>query len=1033
MAMIQAADQVKVFCKAATTPEEKCLIDVGEKCISTATKLSVEVEKITELHKKGKGNVIAAVHGAFESWRKKNKMNDLDNNLRRYTETMQTLLITRVCDQNEARHLKQGQDFNNLDQGLKAFISRIAEGHNKIGHLLRDEAKTTREHITNEATRAVDSVNAYITTQAENRERREATSTQRQRFLRSFRFKEMNERMNAITDPEDACFDRILESFEKTADVKIQSSSVSIESKMSSEDSLEEIDRLWHSFADWLQSDGYLFWIQGKPGSGKSTLVKYVASKKVTQTLLNQWNPRTRILSHFFWKLGTYLQNDIKGLYCSLLHQLLEGRDELTSSTLDALPTSNSKESYHDWSVPELHGILLKVLELATDKEHLCIFIDGLDEFVGEGGQEVIMQILSDFKRFRKVKVCVTSRPEPWLKEELDTVPNLKLHDLTAPDMRKWIQGKLQQFERKGTFGPEFSSLLVDMLLHKAGGVFLWICLATQSIIREKLEDLYYNMWKRLGDDEPLYRKSAAAYMHFMVGFRSMKEDRDIEYCPGFGASSRLTVIKMASASRPDVRRILTTATEDVDYETLNALCETTENDILTNCAGLLEVYPAAKFFHIHDPVSRMTGRIEFVHRTAYDFLLGTEAGQKILSYSDMSDCEMEVLIFYGVLCWMRVLHDAFSVRRESIMVTQGLPRLLTLQGSENDAQKVKDLRTTIRSFHVDGILAPGYKLWPPTPFASTTVRLRAIFELEVKDVDSNMATSVLQGIPWHEIRWHERSDIPVSGLRTLLSKGADPTAVVSYVAVYPHSIVQHGKRTTALWDFLHHTQWVMWKNGSQKRMTPTHVVQIAADMLWNCPSVDQHGLLLRDGNIDTLRDPRHFYYSLNIYKKAGSFFDEIPSILSANVAYLLDLMLWFLPQQDEARLKNQVSFIRSKIEDPMISLRLLAITQDDHSLKCFQVVDQHPFQNLVDIIDARERNLQYSGDFAQWYDQAISLTEEKSVVMETDPRYVRRALAGGDLLGTYEFRADGLEYSEELHREVRDIHNSYARFEQLF
>ncbi|GKU21015.1 unnamed protein product [Fusarium langsethiae] len=332
-------------------------------------------------------------------------MNDLDNNLRRYTETLQTLLMTRVCDQNEAGSLKQRQEFNNLNQSLKTFISRIAEGHNKMVHLWRDEGQTTREHVTNEATRAVDSVNAHITTQAENREIRDATSAQQQRFLKSFKFEVMNERMNAITDPEDACFDRILESFEKTVHGKIESSTVTMKPYTSS----EEIDRLWHSFADWLQSNGQLFWIQGKPGSGKSTLVKYIASKEVTQTLLNQWNPKTRTLLHFFWKIGTSLQNDIKGLYCSLLHQLLDGRDELASSTMGSFPISNFKESYHDWSVPELHSILLKVLELATDTEHLCIFIDGLDEFVGECGQEIIMQILSDFKRFKKVKICVTS------------------------------------------------------------------------------------------------------------------------------------------------------------------------------------------------------------------------------------------------------------------------------------------------------------------------------------------------------------------------------------------------------------------------------------------------------------------------------------------------------------------------------------------------------------------------------------------------------------------------------------------------
>lgn len=50
-----------------------------------------------------------------------------------------------------------------------------------------------------------------------------------------------------------------------------------------------------------------------------------------------------------------------------------------------------------------------------------------------------------------------------------------------------------------------------------------------------------------------------------------------------------------------------------------------------------------------------MHDTVAFVHRTAYDFIVGTEAGQKIISYSDMSDCEVEVLMFYSALGWQRI------------------------------------------------------------------------------------------------------------------------------------------------------------------------------------------------------------------------------------------------------------------------------------------------------------------------------------------------------------------------------------------
>ncbi|QPC71974.1 hypothetical protein HYE68_002726 [Fusarium pseudograminearum] len=875
-------------------------------------------------------------------------------------------------------------------------------------------------------------MSGFITTQVENREEKEAKSAHRQRFLESFRFKEMNQRMNAITDPDDACFDRILESFEKTAHGKIESSSDTTEHQTSS----EETDRLWSSFADWLKSDGQLFWIQGKPGSGKSTLVKYVASNRVTQTLLKQWNPNTRILSHFFWKIGTSLQNDMKGLYCSLLHQLLENKYELISTTMDSFPTSKSKQSYHDWSVTDLKGLLFETLELATDKEHLCIFIDGLDEFVDDSGTEAIVKTLSDFKRFTKVKVCVTSRAEPWLKEELDTAPNLKLHELTAPDMRKWVHGRLQQFDAKFTFSPDSSSDLVEQLLKKAGGVFLWIHLATQSVIRgikdneseemlisrleqlpENLEDLLYDMWKRLGEDEPSYRKSAATYLRLMVGFKTLMEDADIQYCPAFGA---LHIIKMVFATRTDIQRALTIFTDDIDYEMVNSLCETTTNQIHTNCAGLLEVHPPIFPSDPHDPVPKMHVTVEFVHRTAYDFIVGTEAGQKIMSYSEMSDCEVEVLLYYSGLYWQRILYPVHKLRMSTLHLVKGLPRLIGLKGPEDSIQKIEGLCCAIRTFYDNEFLASGFGRWPRPPFASILATVRPIFDWEVEYMDPDSATSVLQNIPWHKLNWDESNDIPVSGLRRLLSQGADPDAAVSYAALYPITKVQYGKRTAALWEFLYHTQWAMWQNNSQNRTTQPHVVEIAAEMLQRSSNVDQHGLLVHEKMFSGKPRSERFFYSLKIEEEENIYNARIKCILSANVSYLLDSMLRFLPQQEKAKMHDQVQFIESKIVDPMICLRVL-VTDDDGVLQCFQIIDQHPFQGLIDTINEQERNHQRPRRFGQCKDEIASLIEAKRAMVEIESKCVRRTFVEQGLLGTYEIEDDGLEYSPELLREIED------------
>lgn len=59
-------------------------------------------------------------------------------------------------------------------------------------------------------------------------------------------------------------------------------------------------DKSWDSFIDWLKSDSNIYWISGKAGSGKSTLVKFIVSDSQTLDILNIWKPDPLITSHFF-------------------------------------------------------------------------------------------------------------------------------------------------------------------------------------------------------------------------------------------------------------------------------------------------------------------------------------------------------------------------------------------------------------------------------------------------------------------------------------------------------------------------------------------------------------------------------------------------------------------------------------------------------------------------------------------------------------------------------------------------------------
>lgn len=89
----------------------------------------------------------------------------------------------------------------------------------------------------------------------------------------------------------------------------------------------------WDNFPDWLSSAGdkNVYWTTGKPGSGKSTLMKFMFNDERTTQGLQNWAQDTLLIKagFFLWNSGTVMQMSRMGLLRSLLHTALEC-DKLT-------------------------------------------------------------------------------------------------------------------------------------------------------------------------------------------------------------------------------------------------------------------------------------------------------------------------------------------------------------------------------------------------------------------------------------------------------------------------------------------------------------------------------------------------------------------------------------------------------------------------------------------------------------------------------------------------------------------------------
>jgi hypothetical protein len=101
---------------------------------------------------------------------------------------------------------------------------------------------------------------------------------------------------------------------------------------------LYDIYKRWPDPTELQQHNGFL-WISGKPGAGKSSIMKFI----FTNMKRKSHKVDSLIASFFSDARGDYLEKSITGMYRSLLLQLLEGYPDLQKFLDDSETVSQSQ------------------------------------------------------------------------------------------------------------------------------------------------------------------------------------------------------------------------------------------------------------------------------------------------------------------------------------------------------------------------------------------------------------------------------------------------------------------------------------------------------------------------------------------------------------------------------------------------------------------------------------------------------------------------------------------------------------------
>ncbi|KAL8704845.1 MAG: hypothetical protein Q9201_002004 [Fulgogasparrea decipioides] len=410
-------------------------------------------------------------------------------------------------------------------------------------------------------------------------------------------------------------------------------------------------------YNEWLASPGSdMLWIAGKPGSGKSTLVKLIVknlqakhSDRISQiTDTHDSSPRyfsfleekETIFASFYYSFrGGYTEMSHELMLRSIAYQIFRQNNRLFALIRDRFRELKTERRL--WRYQDLKSIL-ESLHDAPFQLRVFITVDGMDESDNALRYDVLefLSTLSASKNLCIVKVLIASRPENDIRPWMSRARHLFLQEKNHEDIRKIVKSgikKLEEFRRStlddGIAPPEpqdqneIFAAVETYILANSRGVFLWVVLVLRELeilIRlggyclEDIDDRVRSLPKELGGSESFYA---------VMVERLVKQANVIE---GYEARGRrifawvtfstrpLEVLELrdALAVRPEHMEEANLATFDLDRARPMDL----ERGLSTSCGGFIELKKTDPYIEL--PLRKL---VQLIHQTAREFLLGKD------------------------------------------------------------------------------------------------------------------------------------------------------------------------------------------------------------------------------------------------------------------------------------------------------------------------------------------------------------------------------------------------------------------------
>ncbi|QIW98305.1 hypothetical protein AMS68_003823 [Peltaster fructicola] len=237
---------------------------------------------------------------------------------------------------------------------------------------------------------------------------------------------------------------------------------------------LENID-----YKRWLARETPLLWIKGKPGAGKSTLIRYAQMQSTGMQIDFYFNAR-----------GDELERSTYGMYRSLLHQILEKLPYLQDAVRAYIKGIRTYTG-HPWvmNVTTVKDVLRFVI--GKLESPVWCFIDALDECPTTEAQEMVHYF--EEVNERALYICFASRYYPAMTIRNSAELHLECRE-QALALERYVDGRL------AVEGYPQGADLKAQVIAKARGIFFWLVVVVRLLNEELENGSIYNVQRKLDE-----------------------------------------------------------------------------------------------------------------------------------------------------------------------------------------------------------------------------------------------------------------------------------------------------------------------------------------------------------------------------------------------------------------------------------------------------------------------------------------------------------------------------------------------------